>query len=267
MTTKLFLILAQGSSPLHPCGWDRFRVAPSSLQVTGSMEGIVTALPGRRSSRDSVRQRGRGGEAAVVLRVSPSRTTSPMTLPERPSRLTSRNDGSMESVDLATIGNLVLAVTGTPLNSAYCRRRQRQARGREAARSAGHGLEILRHPGRRPRGARHRCIAGPIHSLYRRRRPRGSGEPGRQHRRPSARTEAHDARRRVDRWIERRGSGYELYRNGKPFWIKGAGGRTHFDKLAAAGGNTVRLWGTDGAQPLMDMAYSNGTRRYVSGCG
>ena len=49
--------------------------------------------------------------------------------------------------------------------------------------------------------------------------------------------------------------------DGQPFPIKGAGGTTHFDRLAAAGGNAVRTWGVDeGTRELLDRAHENGLK-------
>lgn len=38
---------------------------------------------------------------------------------------------------------------------------------------------------------------------------------------------------------------YSLFRNGKKFWVKGAAGFEHLDRLVHAGGNSVRTWGMD----------------------
>jgi hypothetical protein len=35
---------------------------------------------------------------------------------------------------------------------------------------------------------------------------------------------------------------FELYRNGKPYFIKGAGGYSYYDQLKQCGGNSIRLW-------------------------
>lgn len=58
--------------------------------------------------------------------------------------------------------------------------------------------------------------------------------------------------------VVRKGNGYELQRGGKPYFIKGAGGLENFSLLKAAGGNSVRLWTTDYAQPLLDSAQAHG---------
>lgn len=51
---------------------------------------------------------------------------------------------------------------------------------------------------------------------------------------------------------------YQLYRNGEPYFIKGAGGYDHYEKLKACGGNSVRIWSTEGAKPYMDKANALG---------
>ena len=56
--------------------------------------------------------------------------------------------------------------------------------------------------------------------------------------------------------------GFHLLRDGKPFWIQGAGGRDHLDKLKTAGGNSIRTWGADALGPLLDQAHSLGVDRH-----
>jgi hypothetical protein len=43
----------------------------------------------------------------------------------------------------------------------------------------------------------------------------------------------------------RAAGGWELIRDGKPFFFRGAGGQQHLDVLAASGGNAIRTWGID----------------------
>ena len=52
--------------------------------------------------------------------------------------------------------------------------------------------------------------------------------------------------------------GYLLYRHGRRFRIQGGAGVQHFDQLRAAGGNSVRLYTTDYAGPLLDEAQRQG---------
>jgi hypothetical protein len=50
---------------------------------------------------------------------------------------------------------------------------------------------------------------------------------------------------------------YTLYRNGKPFFIKGAGGFTHLKELHQAGGNTIRIWDTSHLDEILKEADEN----------
>jgi hypothetical protein len=52
--------------------------------------------------------------------------------------------------------------------------------------------------------------------------------------------------------------GWQLLRNGKPYFIKGAGGDGSKALLAQAGGNSVRTWGTDKLDRLLDEAHRHG---------
>ncbi|WP_345245307.1 glycoside hydrolase family 2 TIM barrel-domain containing protein [Nibrella saemangeumensis] len=51
---------------------------------------------------------------------------------------------------------------------------------------------------------------------------------------------------------------YQLFRDGKPYYIKGAGGSHYLDRLAAYGGNSIRTWSTQNAQALLDEAHKYG---------
>ena len=46
--------------------------------------------------------------------------------------------------------------------------------------------------------------------------------------------------------------GYTLLRDGKPFFIKGGGGKAHLDTLVACGGNSIRTWGIDTLEETVD---------------
>src|SRR6188508_2471220 len=54
--------------------------------------------------------------------------------------------------------------------------------------------------------------------------------------------------------------GWELVRDGKPFFLRGAGGQQHLDVLVESGGNSIRTWGieslseTSGGKPLVEKA-------------
>ena len=52
--------------------------------------------------------------------------------------------------------------------------------------------------------------------------------------------------------------GWQLLRDGEPYFIRGAGGQHSLEQLAAAGGNSVRTWGGDDIGPLLDEAHSLG---------
>ena len=58
--------------------------------------------------------------------------------------------------------------------------------------------------------------------------------------------------------IQKNKNNYKLYRNGLPYYIKGAGGFSYYDKLKQCGGNSVRLWTTDGAKEYLDKAQQLG---------
>ncbi|QNE39230.1 hypothetical protein F1C16_06485 [Hymenobacter sp. NBH84] len=53
-------------------------------------------------------------------------------------------------------------------------------------------------------------------------------------------------------------TGYQLLRGGKPYFIKGAAGLQYFNEVRLAGGNSVRLWSTDYAEPLLEEAQRQG---------
>ncbi len=52
--------------------------------------------------------------------------------------------------------------------------------------------------------------------------------------------------------------GFRLERQGHPYRIRGAGGTQHLGRIGEAGGNSVRLWSTDYAGPLLDEAQKHG---------
>ena len=57
--------------------------------------------------------------------------------------------------------------------------------------------------------------------------------------------------------LESRNGKYRLTRNGAPYFIKGVGGHTHLAALAAAGGNSIRTWGADRLETILDQAHSH----------
>ncbi len=54
--------------------------------------------------------------------------------------------------------------------------------------------------------------------------------------------------------IQKTDSGYTLLRNGKPYYVKGVGGQTNFDRMVAVGANSFRTWGSDDAQAVLAEA-------------
>lgn len=59
-------------------------------------------------------------------------------------------------------------------------------------------------------------------------------------------------------YIKKDKDNFQLYRNGEPYFIKGAGGYDYYEKLKEYGGNSVRLWSTEGALEYMDKAHALG---------
>jgi hypothetical protein len=58
--------------------------------------------------------------------------------------------------------------------------------------------------------------------------------------------------------LEKTAQGWQLLREGEPYFIRGAGGSASLEQLAAAGGNSVRTWGSDGAGDILDKAHALG---------
>ena len=58
--------------------------------------------------------------------------------------------------------------------------------------------------------------------------------------------------------VVKKGSGYQLIRNGKPYFVKGAGGMDYLDRVAAYGGNSIRTWSTNNAKQILDSAHKYG---------
>ena len=58
--------------------------------------------------------------------------------------------------------------------------------------------------------------------------------------------------------VRKKGVNFQLFRGGKPFYIKGAGGYDHFDVLAKCGGNSIRIWETEHAKDILDEAQKLG---------
>ena len=58
--------------------------------------------------------------------------------------------------------------------------------------------------------------------------------------------------------VRKTGNSYQLYRDGKPYFIKGAGGTSYLNRVAAYGGNSIRTWGTRDGQKVLDSAQHYG---------
>lgn len=59
--------------------------------------------------------------------------------------------------------------------------------------------------------------------------------------------------------IEHNDEGFQIYRNGEPYFIKGAGGSQNLALLADIGGNSIRTWSTnDDTEALLDKAHELG---------
>ena len=57
-------------------------------------------------------------------------------------------------------------------------------------------------------------------------------------------------------YIKSENGTYRLYRNGKPFFVKGASGFTNLKALSEAGGNTIRVWDTTNISGILDSAQA-----------
>lgn len=54
-------------------------------------------------------------------------------------------------------------------------------------------------------------------------------------------------------------NGFQLLKDGKPYYIKGAGGTVELEKLKSYGGNSIRTWGIDAnTDKILDEAHKNG---------
>jgi hypothetical protein len=58
-------------------------------------------------------------------------------------------------------------------------------------------------------------------------------------------------------YIKNEDGKYVFYRNGEPFFVKGASGFTNLKQLRAAGGNTIRVWDTSHLGSILDSAEAN----------
>jgi len=51
---------------------------------------------------------------------------------------------------------------------------------------------------------------------------------------------------------------WQLYRGGKPYYIKGVGGQSQMDRAVAYGANSVRTWGASEGIAILDEAHAKG---------
>ncbi|MCO4819098.1 MAG: hypothetical protein KC517_05705 [Bacteroidetes bacterium] len=51
---------------------------------------------------------------------------------------------------------------------------------------------------------------------------------------------------------------WELYRDGKPYYIKGVGGQVYLDKAVEIGSNSIRTWSLENAKKFLDAAHERG---------
>ncbi|KAI9438865.1 glycoside hydrolase superfamily [Russula earlei] len=59
--------------------------------------------------------------------------------------------------------------------------------------------------------------------------------------------------------ITKSGDGtFQLLRDGQPYFVKGAGGNAFPDRIAAYGGNSIRTWGSNDGQKVLDAAHQHG---------
>ncbi|MCX6189441.1 MAG: hypothetical protein NTW54_07560 [Bacteroidetes bacterium] len=58
--------------------------------------------------------------------------------------------------------------------------------------------------------------------------------------------------------VVKSGEAYTLMRNGSPYYVKGLGGEVNLDKVVEIGGNSIRTWGVDNAQQVLDEAQKKG---------
>jgi hypothetical protein len=58
--------------------------------------------------------------------------------------------------------------------------------------------------------------------------------------------------------VARQGSAWTLLRDGKPYFVKGAGGTQNLEMLKAYGGNSIRTWGAESAGKDLDAARQHG---------
>ncbi len=59
--------------------------------------------------------------------------------------------------------------------------------------------------------------------------------------------------------VEKKGeNSFVLMRQGKPYYVKGAGGNTYLDRVKKYGGNSIRTWSHENARAVLDSAHKYG---------
>lgn len=58
--------------------------------------------------------------------------------------------------------------------------------------------------------------------------------------------------------VEAYGGKFRILRNGEPYYVRGVGGQSRLETLAAMGGNSIRTWHIDNARHVLDDAHANG---------
>ena len=58
--------------------------------------------------------------------------------------------------------------------------------------------------------------------------------------------------------VKKTSIGFELYRGGEPYYIKGVGGKGHVDEMLYLGANSIRTWGIDEADEALATAEKYG---------
>ncbi len=59
-------------------------------------------------------------------------------------------------------------------------------------------------------------------------------------------------------YVQRQKEGFTLMRNGAPYYVKGVGGTVQLDMALAIGANSIRTWGIEQAQEILDEAHKRG---------
>jgi len=58
--------------------------------------------------------------------------------------------------------------------------------------------------------------------------------------------------------VEKTELGFQLIRNGAPYYVKGVGGEGNYEKMVQIGANSVRVWGVENAESVLDEAQKKG---------